>query len=320
MKKIPPLSDAIEAKASMALFKSGDVSLEQWHAFVCGQYSKNTLLSFRNDWLVFVNYCNDVGVSPLPAAVTAVRRFVEKQAETRKAASIKRYIVTISLLHRIHNLADPTRHREVRFTLNHLYQEKADDAAQATAFHFTHLQRLHEMFSHSEKLKDIRDLLIWTLSFEGMLKRSELAALLVEEVSPSDTGYQISVDEYLIALSPQASALLDTWYHLSGIAQGPLLRRINKHNQLGDAAMDHSSIYRVFRRAATELGLEGAITFSGQSPRVGASQNLSENGRSIREIQQQGRWKSPAMPAQYVGNRQARNEAMEKYKRKIEKD
>lgn len=290
MRKIHPISDPAEIKQSLAVFKCGEVSLDDWNTLTNGLYSRNSLLSFQNDWQVFVEYCREMKVSPLPAAVTAVRRFVEKQAISRKASSIKRYVITVSMMHRLHSLKDPTRHREVRFTLNRLYQDKADEATQANAFHYTHLLTLQEKLGASKRLKDIRDLLIWTLCFECMLKRSELAVISVNDVS------------------------------LTGITDGPLLRRINKHQQLGDAPMDHSSIYRVFRRAASELGVEGSLTFSGQSPRVGATQDLADSGLSIKEIQQQGRWKSPAMPAQYVGNKKARDEAMDKFKRKLEID
>ncbi|MDD1792217.1 tyrosine-type recombinase/integrase [Enterovibrio sp. ZSDZ42] len=320
MKKIEPISDPISIKQSLSTFKQGDIDLERWKLLTMGQYSHNSLLSFQNDWQTFLAYCKEVNVSPLPAAVTAVRRFIEHSAKTRKASSIKRYVITISLLHRVHSLPDPTRHREVRFTLNRLYSEKADDAAQANAFHLSHLNALQRQLGNSDRLKDIRDLLIWTLCFEGMLKRSELAALSFHSAIKEQEVYLLVVDDQRIELSPEASELIDRWLLVSGIIDGPLLRRINKHQQLGDAPMDHSSIYRVFRRAATELGMDGTLTFSGQSPRVGASVDLSESGKSIKEIQQQGRWKSPAMPAQYVGNKQAKDEAMDKFKRKIDKD
>ncbi|MGF1769999.1 tyrosine-type recombinase/integrase [Enterovibrio makurazakiensis] len=320
MKKIEPISDPISIKQSLSTFKQGDIDLERWKLLTMGQYSHNSLLSFQNDWQTFLAYCKDVNVSPLPAAVTAVRRFIEHSAKTRKASSIKRYVITISLLHRVHSLPDPTRHREVRFTLNRLYSEKADDAAQANAFHLSHLNALQRQLGNSDRLKDIRDLLIWTLCFEGMLKRSELAALSFHSAIKEQEVYLLVVDDQRIELSPEASELIDRWLLVSGIIDGPLLRRINKHQQLGDAPMDHSSIYRVFRRAATELGMDGTLTFSGQSPRVGASVDLSESGKSIKEIQQQGRWKSPAMPAQYVGNKQAKDEAMDKFKRKLDKD
>ncbi|NGN96469.1 tyrosine-type recombinase/integrase [Grimontia sp. S25] len=320
MKKIEPISDPVAAKNSISLFKQGDVPIEDWQALTLGLYSKNSLLSFQNDWQVFIEYCREVNVSPLPAAVTAVRRFVDSKATTRKASSIKRYIITISMLHRIHALSDPTRHREVRFTLNKLYQEKADEAGQANAFHYHHLQSLHSRLSNSDRLKDIRDLLIWTLCFECMLKRSELAAIQYDDIEKTDLGYTLRISDNVMELSSEASGLIEQWFEMTAISEGPLLRRINKHQQLGDAPMDHSSIYRVFRRAAEELGVQGTLTFSGQSPRVGASQDLSDSGLTIKEIQQQGRWKSPAMPAQYVGNKQARDEAMDKFKRKLDKD
>lgn len=320
MKKVDPITDPDRIKQSVALFKCGDVSLEEWDALTRGLYSRNSLLSFQNDWQVFVDYCREMNVSPLPAAVTAVRRFVDKQAVKRKASSIKRYVITVSMMHRLHSLRDPTRHREVRFTLNRLYQDKADEATQATAFHYTHLLTLQDKLGTSERLKDIRDLLIWTLCFECMLKRSELAAIHVSDVSLGGDVSTLNVAEHMLELSDAATALIAQWLTLTGITDGPLLRRISKHQQLGDAPMDHSSIYRVFRRAAEELGVEGSLTFSGQSPRVGATQDLADSGLSIKEIQQQGRWKSPAMPAQYVGNKKARDEAMDKFKRKLEKD
>jgi hypothetical protein len=66
--------------------------------------------------------------------------------------------------------------------------------------------------------------------------------------------------------------------------------------------MDDSSIYRVLRNASELLSL--SINFSGQSTRVGAAQHLSKAGANIKEIQDFGRWLSPAMPYQYIGSTQ----------------
>ncbi|RXJ74583.1 integrase [Veronia nyctiphanis] len=319
MKKITPISDEDEIKASVIRFSRAEIDIEEWKKLTQGQYSHNSLLSFQNDWKTFVVHCQTNGLCPLPADVNTVRNFAELQSKERKISSVRRYTVTISLVHRCHSFKDPARHREVKFLMNRLLQEKSDQAGQANAFHVGHLDALIDKLSSSERLKDIRDLLIWALSFEGMLKRSELAALPFESILIEDDVCQLAVGETTIALSSKTKEIIDKWFLLSGITTGPLLRRINKHQQLGDKPMDHSSIYRVFRRAATELGLD-SVTFSGQSPRVGASQDLADAGRSIKEIQYQGRWKSPAMPAQYVGNKQAKEESMSRYKRKLDKD
>lgn len=320
MKKITPLSSQDDITISLSLFKKPNVELQTWRTLVNNQYSHNSLLSFQNDWRIWVEYCINVNACPLPAEIAVIRQFIEKQSITRKASSIKRYVITQSLVHRLHSLVDPTRHREVRYTLNRLYAQKTGDATQATPFHQAHLNILHDKFSHSTILKDIRDLLIWTFSLEAMLKRSDLAALPFHALEKIENIYFLHVDEQYISLSVEASHLIDRWFVATQINSGPIFRRINKHQQLGVEPLDHSSVYRVFRRATIELGLENMLTFSAQSPRVGASRDLSNAGKSIKEIQYQGRWKSPAMPAQYVGNTQARNEALDKYKLKIEKD
>ncbi len=320
MKKIPFLLTQDEISATLLLFNDNKVDLTTWKKLTNDQYSHNSLLSFQNDWKVFVEYCNNDNILSLPSKVSIVRQFIEIQSKKRKISTIKRYIATLSLVHRIHALQDPTRHREVRFALNRLYVQKAGDAIQATPFHLSHLNILHKKLINSSKLKDIRDLLICTLTLEGMLKRCDLVKLTYQSIEKINEGYILHLEYELVTLSIQACTVLKRWIDETKITDGPLLRRINKHQQLGTEPMDHSSVYRVFRHAAEILNLENNLTFSGQSPRVGASQDLSNAGKSIKEIQHQGRWKSPAMPAQYVGNQQASLEAFNKLKRKVEKD
>lgn len=319
MKKISPLPTQVEIEQSMTEFNHHHVDLSTWKTVTNGQYTHNSLLSFQNDWKTMVEYCHRAQITPLPAKVSLVREFIEHLSKTRKTSSIKRYITTLSLVHRIHGLDDPTRHSEIRFTLNRLYAEKSGDAVQATPFHLSHLMTLHEKLNPSKKLKDIRDLLIWTLTLEGMLKRCDLVKLPFHAIEKINNQHILQLEDQTIILSFEAGILIERWFLETKITAGPLLRRINKHHQLGELPMDHSSVYRVFRRAATILGFENSLTFSGQSPRVGASQDMSNAGKSLKEIQYQGRWKSPAMPAQYIGNKQASEEALSKFKRKIEK-
>ena len=49
---------------------------------------------------------------------------------------------------------------------------------------------------------------------------------------------------------------------------------------------------------------------SGHSLRVGSAQSLAAAGASVVEMQQAGRWKSPAMPGQYARKQMARRGAV----------
>lgn len=314
MKKIPLVTNESEKQRSIQTFSLPIEDVEVWKVLTHQQYSANTLLAFKNDWNHFLSFCLERHASPLPATVKIVHEFIDSMAQKRKLASLKRYIVTIGLVHRCHALPDPCRHTEVRLVLNKYRLEKQDDYKNAAAFRDDHLQRLAENFSLVTKPKDVRDFAIWSIMFEAMLKRSELAALTVDHLDIAPSGLiTLNVKEHAIALSTLASQALQRWLTIGIIEAGNVFRRIDRHGNIGDQPLDHSSIYRVFRRAGDELGVSHDTIFSGQSPRVGAVKDLSDAGVSIHDIQAQGRWKSPAMPAQYAGNKDKHDTEIAKY-------
>ncbi|MGF1681464.1 tyrosine-type recombinase/integrase [Photobacterium minamisatsumaniensis] len=313
-KKIAPISDESERQASLKHFTLKQTSFDDIQRLTRGQYAMNTLISFNNDWNNFLTFCSDNKIPPLPAKADTVHRYIEEMSKTRKLASLKRYMVTISLIHRCHDLPDPCAKSEIRLEMKKQQLAKHDDYENAAAFRDEHLQKLIMRFELSIKPKDIRDVAIWAVMFEAMLKRSELANLMLEDLVIHENGLiDINVEPNIISLSRISSQTLQRWLVVSFIVDGYLFRRIDRHSNIGDRPLDHSSIYRVFRRASDELGLPKAELFSGQSPRVGAAQDLSDSGLSINEIQEQGRWKSPAMPAQYVGNTDRHDKEVAKY-------
>ncbi|KLV07853.1 integrase [Photobacterium ganghwense] len=313
-KQITPISDELTSQHSQAIFRQPLESVEPLNELTRGQYAKNTLVSFKNDWNSFLAFCIEHKVPALPAKADTVHRYIEQMAKTRKLASLKRYLVTLSLVHRCHTLPDPCAQTEIRLEMKKQQLEKHDDYQNASAFRDEHLQSLLLRFELSTKPKDIRDLAIWAVMFEAMLKRSELANLSVENLSIHPNGMiDLCIKNDVIALSSVASKALQRWLVTGMIDNGFVFRRIDRHGNIGDSPLDHSSIYRVFRRASDELGQPESSLFSGQSPRVGASQDLAESGCSIKDIQEQGRWKSPAMPAQYVGNKDRHDKEIAKY-------
>ena len=316
-KTIPPIDNEQQKADSLALFRHKMDSTEPWETLTHNQYAKNTLISFKNDWNNFLAFCLDNNIPPLPASADTVHRYIEHMSRTRKLASLKRYIVTIGLVHRCHALADPCAKTEIRLEMKKQQLEKHDDYRNAAAFRDEHLQQLLERFELTTKVKDIRDMAIWAVTFEAMLKRSELAALTLECVEVNHSGLiNLHINENIIALSSVASKALQRWLVVSMISEGYVFRRIDRHGNIGNQPLDHSSIYRVFRRASDELNLPSTTMFSGQSPRVGAAKDLADSGLSIIEIQDQGRWKSPAMPAQYVGNTDRHDKEIAKYVKK----
>jgi integrase len=199
-----------------------------------------------------------------------------------------------------HSFPSPTSHRQIQFTLSEIRNLKSGDARQANALTSQHLVELSHLIKKENCLRSHRDLAIYYLMFECALKRSELKILSLDDVVQQENGWLINIDKTPYQLSIAATEALSRWLSHLNANHGFLFRRIDKHNNIGNHQLDDSSIYRILRRASDRLGLDKNHRFTGQSARVGATQELDKQGYNVRDIQDFGRWLSPAMPAQYL--------------------
>lgn len=301
-KKIPEISD--ENVIEQWLHRlNRTITPDEFNQLTQHQYAHNSLLAMCKDWNLFRQFCQDKGVTALPCAPTAVRLFLQREAKLRKYATLRRYSVTISLVHRILMQKDPTANSSVKTALAELRLNKHGDATQAEAFHQQHMSELDGALSSSDTPRDIRNLAICYVMFECALKRNEVRQLTLEQVNQHDNHTIITLGDYHYALSHTAQQALNKWLEILPDSTGALFRAIDRHGNIAAGMMDHSSLYRVIRSVSETIGAN--LQFSGQSMRVGAVQELAKNGLNIKEIQEFGRWLSPAMPYQYLGNKAA---------------
>ncbi|MDG3085461.1 tyrosine-type recombinase/integrase [Vibrio hannami] len=197
--------------------------------------------------------------------------------------------------------------------IKQLELEKNGDARQANAFTNEHLSQLDNLMKRDNSPQAYRDLAIYYLMFECALKRSELRYLELESVKFDHGQAVVSVGDNRYALSGNASNALCRWLDLLP-GKGICFRRIDKHGNIGEDALDDSSIYRVMRRASDKLGLSEEMRFTAQSPRVGAARALKLQGHDLKGIQEFGRWLSPAMPAQYLNFQSTSDTEKSKFK------
>lgn len=300
-KKLTYITDLDILKHKVKQFNE-PVSLEQMDELTQYSYAHNSLLALKNDWNLFVKFCQSKAVTALPASVTATRLFFESESKVRKYSSIRRYSVTIGLIHRLFSKKDPTINYQVRQSLMSLRINKKGDEEQATGFTNIHLKKLYAKYSNSKLTKEIRDLAIYHVMFECALKRSELKQLTFEQIETNNDSLILSLDQNKYQLSPDATYCLGKWLRIVDRDSPYVFRSIDKHGNVAKNILDDSSIFRILRNAGNLLG-QPELKFSGQSARVGAVQELSRQGYNVKEIQIFGRWTSPAMPYQYIGSK-----------------
>lgn len=294
---------------------SQKITAKEFQSYTLNQYAMNSLLAMCSDWNRYIAFCQCHHYCPLSATdVLPVRHFLESEATQRKYASIRRYSITIGLVFRLLNYSDPTTKPEVRRLLMSLRLDKKGDEKQSDAFNSRHLSRLNSLLCKSKNVLDIRDLAIYYLMFECALKRGELRDLTKDQIDQHHADITVNIQETHYALSEKAARAIIKW--MSYIHDDEIIvvfRSIDRHGHIAASPLNDSSIYRILRHAATRLNQPG-LKFSGQSARIGAAQELHKQGQNVSEIQEFGRWNSPIMPMQYIGNKASANQTQLRYK------
>ena len=76
-----------------------------------GAYAPNTIRAYKSDMAEFINYCNKHAHFALPADPLDISKFLlAAMSQGVKSATIRRKVASISAIHRLSNLADPTKH------------------------------------------------------------------------------------------------------------------------------------------------------------------------------------------------------------------
>ena len=111
---------------------------------------------------------------------------------------------------------------------------------------------------------------------------------------------------------------LRRWIVAGGIGSGALVRAVDRWGRVSARGLGPDSVRAAIKRRAKEAGIEGRV--SGHSLRIGSAQELAERGASLAELQKEGRWKDPSMPALYIRNQEASRGAVARLRRSAAKN
>lgn len=276
-----------------------------------GAYSEHTLRSYRSDFAIFDEWCFANNLSPLPAAPETVAAFIAGQAPTLAAATLRRRLAGIRKVHRLFRYANPAEDEEVLIAMRRALRAKASRQKQALGL--TKELRDHLVAACGNDLAGVRDKALILTGYDTLCRRSELAVLRVEDLSPSTGGSRLAQirrakndpfgngrDGYISRATAEA---IDAWTNAAHITESWLFRRIQT-GRIGPAPLHPHSIGRILKQRAHAAGLSDDIAnrLSGHSMRVGAAQDMVVAGADILPIMRSGGWKSVNVVARYVQN------------------
>lgn len=216
------------------------------------EISENTRRVYTSSYSIFNRYCQEHGLSPLPADPRSVISFIGHQKESiqeTSGAQLSRQTLTSRLAAiRYHHIQagfhSPTEHplvvRVMRGLSRNKYRQVADYDQQPIMY--DELEMLIDAIDlHPQPLTRARDKAIIKLGFQGGFRRSELADIQVNHVSflrnklkvrlPYSKSNQQGQREWKDLPQAEPFAAFDAvkeWIAVSKIKQGHLFRSISR--------------------------------------------------------------------------------------------
>ena len=314
--------------------------------------SDATLRAYRSDWADFAAWCEARELAPMPATPETVSLYIASRAQAGpdddrgrptpplKVTTLGRRLAAISQAHKLAGLESPaSRAREplhsvwagVTRTLSVARRKvapalAADVVAMAEACDeaVRRSLALGDEAAPGAALRARRDKALLLLGFAAALRRSELAAVRVEDVAYTPEGLRLLIPKSKsdqegagqavgVAYGDRAPTCpvraVRSYVSAAGAAladqgrasplSGPAFRKVDRWGRLGAKAISGRTVAEVVKRTAQAAGLDPAL-YAGHSLRAGFATTAARAGKPDRAIQKQTRHKSAAMLAEYV--------------------
>ena len=176
--------------------------------------------------------------------------------------------------------------------------------------------------ARSGDLAGLRDAAMLAIASDALLRVSEVSALDVEDLAIEQDGSGRLTIRHSKTDQEGAGAVqyvgastvrrVRAWLDAAGHSSGPLFRRVRRGGIPVATRLNVRSIRWIVAKRAAAAGIEGRI--SGHSLRVGAAQSLAAAGASLVDMQNAGRWTSPAMPGHYARGQLAGRGAVARFR------
>lgn len=272
---------------------------------------ENTKSAYRRQALAFITWCQQHGRDTLPASPQTLADYVSHLCDLDRAPStIEQAIAVIRVAHRE---AGHDGQPDTRAALRILKTHKKDRAAagkrkrKAPPVTLTALRAMVDAADPST-LAGRRDRVLLVLGFAMMARRSELAALRIEDITFTDDGLTVLIrssktDQEAAGaevniphgVHPDTDpvrvvrAWLDTLAE-HGAEDGPLLRHVNRWGQLQPGGLSGAAINERVRALAIRAGLPNAPAFTAHGLRAGGPTEAAKAGQPVSFIAEHGRW------------------------------
>ena len=275
---------------------------ERVHTYLRAGKSENTRRAYRSDFEHFTAWCRGNFLEALPAAGETVALYLGDCAGVLAVSTLRRRLAAISQVHQAAGYDNPAGSILVVETMKGITRTHGSATKSKTAA-VTNL--VAEMVENlGSDLRDTRDRALILIGFAGAMRRSELVALDVDDISDVGEGLRIKVRSsktdqqgrgdvigIMYGSDPRTCPVRSwrAWLDAAGIDSGPAFRRRGRYGQVTEHRLSADYVLRMLKERATAAGFAPEL-FGAHSLRSGFATTAFRNGVPERRIMDQGRW------------------------------
>lgn len=274
--------------------------------------SENTKRAYRIDWNQFSQWCEKNGLHDLPADPKTIVYYITFLGKTFKAASIKRKMTAISQRHETAGYQSPTKTALVKGVWNGIQRNIGVKQEGKDALWLHELRQIIGAIPQ-DKLIGVRNRALLIIGWTGALRRSELVSLHIEDVSITREGLILHLNRSKddqkgkgqdVALPYGSNPLtcpvrsLEDWLAASGISEGPLFRRVDRHGNIMEG-LTPQSVRLIVKSCCEKVGLDPK-RYGAHSLRSGFCSQAAKAGKAEHQIMKQTRHKRSDSLQRYI--------------------
>jgi site-specific recombinase XerD len=266
-----------------------------------GEYAPSTIRAYRANFEWFIEYCESVGKTSFPANPVDIANYIAHLVNGGlKSASIRIAVASISCIHKLNQVADPTLHPDVKIELRRMHRKLGRSCKQALGITKPILEKM--IGATKWDLRGLRDRALLLVAYDSLCRRSELAAFTFDDMEFDNDGFpnririrrsksdQEAIGK-IVRIDIDAQKAIKDWISAAKISSGFLFRGVKNNGDIIEG-INPAQINRIYKKIAKNAGLTNSEikNISGHSFRVGRTQDLIKSGATFVEIITRGRW------------------------------
>ena len=279
--------------------------------------ANNTVRAYKSDFNDFGLFCAKNGFKSLPTEPKIISLYLTYlSTKNIKMSTLKRRLVSISVIHRLKGLYIDTKHPSIIENIMGIKRRKGSYQNGKKPLLINNLKKIINVIDSLDinQIVKLRDRTILLIGFSGGFRRNEIVSLNYEDIEFVSEGVKIILkrsktdqfgEGFLKGIpyfdNPKYCPVrsIQEWLKISKINSGPLFRRFSKGSKLLEKRLTDQTVALLIKEYLNIAGIDSK-NYSGHSLRSGFATSAAESGAEERSIMAMTGHKSTEMVRRYI--------------------